>query len=193
LKLVTALTLGSFALGCAGPADEHEPCAWLGSELGAAGDVIVPLSRDSTVALANAGRTPAAIGVRQGDVVMGAEEGQIEALKVVVSGFTLGEISVRDHGLLVEGPLLLEDLSGASRVSACASFDGEQQQATRVELGLGHAQIDDAAQTLSLTLTYEAEFEFDDPPPIADLFVGGSRVRLTGELSAAGKQPWIER
>ncbi len=193
MKLVAAVTLGLFALGCAGPADDHEPCAWLDSELGAAGDVIVPLSRDSSVALANAGRQPAAISVRQGEVAMRPGEAQIEALRVLVSGFTIGEIGVRDHGLLVEGPLLLEDLSGASRVSACASFDGEQQRATRVELGLGHAQIDDAAQTLSLTLTYEAEFEFDDPPPVADLFVGGSRVRLTGELSADGKQPWIER
>lgn len=190
------------ALGC-GEADAGgDPCGWIDNELGAEGDTVVTLSRESVVALANADRTPASVRVRDGQFAFRSKEPgvyELRALKLVLRGFSIGDIRVVDHALLVEGPLELRDdgagldLSAARDVSACAEFDGELRRATGADLGFGHVVVDDTRQSLALTLSYTADFELDDQPPVVDRFVGGARVHLTGDVLGSGEAPWVER
>lgn len=198
-----------FVCACGGAEEQAEACSWLGAELGEAGDTVVSLSPASYVSLSNGGSNPARVRLREGQLAfspLGCTPGpdqtcsyELSALRVVLNGFSIGDLRVSDYGLFVRGPAELQDqgsglsLSSGGKASACARFDDELTGAREVRLEGFGVGLDEGAQALELTLSYDATFELKEGPPVVREFTGGARVELFGDLAAAGEQPWTSR
>ncbi|HEV8244967.1 MAG TPA: hypothetical protein VGP93_04335, partial [Polyangiaceae bacterium] len=195
---------------CGTPEPPEQPCLWLEQQVGVPGDTVVGLSPESYVLLSNAGSEPTMIRVERGDTAFREQSPgcvgspdqpcsyELGRLRVVVNPFEIGELQVTDYGILLEGPVTLEDrgsgldLTAAGAVTACARFDDKLVKATSAGLDFGTASVDSQTQEFALDVSYSAQFELKDGPPVVDSVLSGARIELFGNLSGSGEQPWLE-